>query len=190
VNPIRLLAGCFLTIATLRSTRPKPPAGRPAPLTSAIRALETESWLAWKSHDAAFFERFLADDHVEVHSYGIVGKSAVVEGVRSSACVVQNYAGPDHRDAGDGRRRPGHIPRRAEHGLWRREGSESGLGNVALCEARRQVGQRSVPAHARCTKLKVDVLAHHDRFARRAIRLALLNLVRAHSYDHSTSSTR
>jgi hypothetical protein len=27
-----------------------------------------------------------------VHSYGIVGKSAVVEGVRSSACVVQNYS--------------------------------------------------------------------------------------------------
>jgi hypothetical protein len=57
-----------------------------------IRELETKSWVAWKGHDAAFFEQFLSDDHVEVHAYGIVGKAAVVDGVRSPACVVQNYS--------------------------------------------------------------------------------------------------
>ena len=39
-----------------------------------------------------FFERFLSSDHVEVHGYGIVGKAAVVEGVRSPACTVKSYS--------------------------------------------------------------------------------------------------
>ena len=59
---------------------------------AAIRDLETRSWVAWKNHDAAFFEQFLADDHVEVHTNGIAGKAAVVAGVRSPACVVQDYS--------------------------------------------------------------------------------------------------
>ena len=58
----------------------------------AIRELETSSWVAWKGHDAAFFERFLSDDHVEIHGYGVAGKAAVVDGVRSPACVVQSYS--------------------------------------------------------------------------------------------------
>jgi len=57
-----------------------------------IRQLESESWVAWKTHDAAFFEQFLADDHVEVHGYGITNKSAVVAGVRSPSCVVHTYS--------------------------------------------------------------------------------------------------
>ena len=56
-----------------------------------IRELEAKSWVAWKGHDSAFFEQFLSDDHVEVHAHGITGKAAVVEGVRSPACVVQAY---------------------------------------------------------------------------------------------------
>ena len=57
-----------------------------------IRELEAQSWVAWKGHDPAFFEAFLSEDHVEVHAYGIVGKSAVVDGVRSAGCVVQSYS--------------------------------------------------------------------------------------------------
>ena len=57
-----------------------------------IRQLEFRSWVAWKSHDAAFFEQFLADDHVEVHGHGITNKSAVVAGVRSPTCVVRTYS--------------------------------------------------------------------------------------------------
>ena len=59
---------------------------------STIRELETNSWVAWKNHDATFFERLLSEDHVEVHSTGIVGKAAVVDGVRASGCVVQTYS--------------------------------------------------------------------------------------------------
>ena len=56
-----------------------------------IRELESKSWIAWKNHDAVFFEQFLSDDHVEIHGYGIAGKAAVVESVRSPVCVVQSY---------------------------------------------------------------------------------------------------
>ena len=56
-----------------------------------VRELESKSWIAWKNHDAIFFEQFLSDDHVEIHGYGIVGKAAVVESVRSPVCVVQSY---------------------------------------------------------------------------------------------------
>jgi hypothetical protein len=62
----------------------------PGPLSESdetlIRELESKSWVAWKNHDAAFFEQFLSDDHVEVH--GLTGKSAVVAGVCSPSCVV------------------------------------------------------------------------------------------------------
>jgi hypothetical protein len=68
-----------------------PPRISPSDETS-IRELETMSWVAWKGHDASFFQRFLSDDHVEVHSYGIVDKAAVVDGVRSPACVVESYS--------------------------------------------------------------------------------------------------
>lgn len=59
---------------------------------AAVGALEAQSWVAWQSHDAAFFEQFLSDDHVEIHGYGVVGKAAVVEGVRSPYCKVQSYS--------------------------------------------------------------------------------------------------
>ena len=59
---------------------------------AAIRGLEAHSWEAWKGHDATFFERFLSDDHVEIHAHGIVGKAAVVAGVRSPACNVRSYS--------------------------------------------------------------------------------------------------
>ena len=58
----------------------------------AIRDLEARSWIAWKTHDATFFEQFLSDDHVEIHNDGIAGMASVVAGVRSPACVVQTYS--------------------------------------------------------------------------------------------------
>ncbi len=57
-----------------------------------VRDLEARSWVAWQNHDAAFFERFLSDDHVEIHGYGVAGKAAVVEGVRGPYCEVQSYS--------------------------------------------------------------------------------------------------
>jgi hypothetical protein len=64
----------------------------PGPEEASVRALEAASWRAWQDHDAAFFEQFLSADHVEVHAQGIVGKAAVVAGVRSPACVVRTYS--------------------------------------------------------------------------------------------------
>lgn len=94
MSPMQLLAGLTLAIASVSSVAAEsfqlailqPDDAR------VIRELEAESWIAWKGHDAAFFERFLSEDHVEVHGYGIVGKSATVDGVRSPACVVQSYS--------------------------------------------------------------------------------------------------
>ena len=88
-----LLVGIVLAIASAASVA-ESPGGVTLPPSDErlIRELEAESWIAWKSHDAAFFEGFLSEDHVEVHAYGIVGKSAIVEGVRRSTCVVQSYS--------------------------------------------------------------------------------------------------
>lgn len=67
-------------------------AAAPSAEETAVRDLEARSWVAWQNHDAAFFEQFLSEDHVEIHGYGVVGKAAVVEGVRSPFCKVQSYA--------------------------------------------------------------------------------------------------
>lgn len=61
------------------------------PLEVELIALERQSWVAWKDHDAAFFDRFLSDDHVELQGAGPMGKAPVVEGV-ASGCVVKSYA--------------------------------------------------------------------------------------------------
>ncbi len=92
------LARLLSTVVLAMAASPPFAAETPAPTTlsssdeTLIRELETKSWVAWKNHDAGFFEHFLSDDHVEIHTYGIVGKAAVVDGVRSPACVVQAYS--------------------------------------------------------------------------------------------------
>lgn len=94
MSPIPPAAALVLTIAaaSLGAAQTSSPAV-PSPSDEAsIRELETKSWVAWKSHDAAFFEQFLSEDHVEVHPHGIVGKAAVVDAVRSPACIVQSYS--------------------------------------------------------------------------------------------------
>jgi hypothetical protein len=92
MRPLLLSAMAFTAWATsiAAAETPTPPALSFADEMS-IRELETNSWVAWKGHDAVFFEQFLSEDHVEVHAHGITGKAAVVDGVRSPACVVQTY---------------------------------------------------------------------------------------------------
>ena len=80
------VAALSIVVTTLAS------AAEPSAEEAAVRALEARSWVAWQSHDAAFFEQFLSDDHVEIHGYGVAGKAAVVEGVRSPLCKVQSYS--------------------------------------------------------------------------------------------------
>jgi hypothetical protein len=93
MNTIRLAFLSLVLAATLSDAADSPDAGRLSAADDAlIRELESKSWVAWKTRDAAFFEQFLTDDHVEVHGYGITGKAAVVAGVRSPSCVVQSYS--------------------------------------------------------------------------------------------------
>jgi hypothetical protein len=88
-----LLGAIFATVTTSAAAAGPSESVTPTSADEAlVRDLESKSWIAWKNKDARFFEWFLADDHVEVHGYGIVGKSTVVEGIRSSACVVQSYS--------------------------------------------------------------------------------------------------
>src|SRR5665811_1232739 len=88
-----LIATLLAVVTTLTAAAERPKSVAPSPADEAlVRDLESTSWVAWKNHDAIFFEHFLSDDHVEIHGYGIVGKAAVVEGVRSPACVVQSYS--------------------------------------------------------------------------------------------------
>ena len=54
--------------------------------------LETQSWVAWKSHDGAFFQRFLSEDHIEMSPGGPGGKAPVVAGVAGGGCTVASYA--------------------------------------------------------------------------------------------------
>jgi hypothetical protein len=61
-------------------------------LADTLIQLERQSWVAWKGHDATFFNAFLSDDHVEVGFGGIIGKAAVVASVASPACLVVQYA--------------------------------------------------------------------------------------------------
>jgi hypothetical protein len=66
------------------------PAVSPPPVDELVR-LEAQSWVAWKAQDAAFFEDFLAEDHVELGPNGPFGKQGVVSFIRGHACQVASY---------------------------------------------------------------------------------------------------
>ena len=54
--------------------------------------LEKQSWQAWKDHDAAFFQNFLDNEHLEILSNGRANKEEVVRIVGSKVCTVQDYS--------------------------------------------------------------------------------------------------
>ncbi|HUL97648.1 MAG TPA: nuclear transport factor 2 family protein [Usitatibacter sp.] len=62
------------------------------PLEAELIALEKQSWVAWKDHDSAFYQRYLSDDHIEIQPHGVSGKDRVVAGVASPACKVDDYS--------------------------------------------------------------------------------------------------
>jgi hypothetical protein len=55
-------------------------------------SLERDSWKAWREQDAAFFESFLAEDHVELGPNGPVDKHGVTDVIGNHACKVESYA--------------------------------------------------------------------------------------------------
>ncbi|HEY0437631.1 MAG TPA: nuclear transport factor 2 family protein [Phenylobacterium sp.] len=70
--------------------RAAPSASGNSGLEAELIAMEKQSWVAWQGHDAAFFDRFLSDDHVEMQGFGPTGKAPVVAGVKSG-CTVTSY---------------------------------------------------------------------------------------------------
>jgi len=82
------VAAC-VTFADVKAT-PSGDAG--TDVSQTLIGLEKQSWVAWKSHDGAFFASFLSDDHVEVGARGITDKKNVVAGVASPVCTVEDYA--------------------------------------------------------------------------------------------------
>ena len=77
----------ILALAVVAAAAPALAAG----LDDKLIALEKQSWVAWQGHDAAFFQRFLSDDHVEIQPGGPAGKAAVVAGVKAG-CQVASYS--------------------------------------------------------------------------------------------------
>ena len=54
--------------------------------------LEKQSWAAWQKMDAAFWDRFLSDDHIEISGHaGVTGKKNVLAGIQSKLCHVVSY---------------------------------------------------------------------------------------------------
>lgn len=61
-------------------------------LEAELTSLEKASWAAWQRMDAAFWEDFLSDDHIELNAFiGPVGKKAVIGGIASKQCQVKSY---------------------------------------------------------------------------------------------------
>jgi len=88
-----VLGSAVLFASFVRGSGP-PPSPSPAgdDVAPILVDLERQSWEAWKNRDGAFFEKFLTDDHLDVHSSGPLDKKAVVAAVSSPVCVVKSYS--------------------------------------------------------------------------------------------------
>ncbi len=62
-----------------------------AALKAKLIDMETKAWVAWKARDGKYYDRFLSEDHMDIHSGGPVGKKDVVDFVGSPVCVVASY---------------------------------------------------------------------------------------------------
>ena len=90
-------ATAAVLLAFLQAACSSAPPSDDGSLESRIMELERESWMAWKAQDSAFFEGFLAEDHIELTGRGPAGKRDVVGFIRSGACKVDHYAISDFR---------------------------------------------------------------------------------------------
>jgi hypothetical protein len=94
---VSLLRSCILLPAIAIAGCTAAPRTEDATLESTILGLERDSWKAWHAQDAAFFETFLAEDHVEVSVAGPADKGTVLRFISSGSCRVANYAISDFR---------------------------------------------------------------------------------------------
>lgn len=59
----------------------------------ALPALEKSLWEGWKNHDAAPFEKHLAQGALNTNADGLgVGKANVIANIKSTDCVVASYS--------------------------------------------------------------------------------------------------
>jgi hypothetical protein len=57
-----------------------------------LPGLEKSLWEAWKNHDPAPFEKYLAENSVNISNSGVdVGKTKQVEAIKTSDCKVASY---------------------------------------------------------------------------------------------------
>jgi hypothetical protein len=89
--PMKKLFVVAVILLALASNRALSQAPNPA-LEKELITLEKQSWEAWKNRDGDFFNKFLSDDHVEIHPGGVAGKAAVLATVRTPNCVVNTYS--------------------------------------------------------------------------------------------------
>jgi len=89
-------AAAVLALLVLAACAAAPPVDDAA-LERTIVDLERGSWKAWKAQDSAFFDTFLAVDHVELMRGGPAGKRDVIGFIGSGACKVESYAISDFR---------------------------------------------------------------------------------------------
>lgn len=81
---------CLCALAL--SAAAAPALAAPDSLEAELIKLETDSWVAWKAHDGAYFRRFLSADHVEVQPGGPTAGAEPIAGfVGSGACTVASY---------------------------------------------------------------------------------------------------
>ena len=94
-----LAAALVLALASLSfaqeatpSPTPKPKAPRvtKAQLQQQLVELESSMWNAWKSKDAAVFEKNLSADSILVDGNGVSGKSMVAQGI--ATCNVKSFS--------------------------------------------------------------------------------------------------
>jgi hypothetical protein len=97
LRPLCVLAMAMSSSSVAIGQEPpiSPRPGGDTALEVTLVGLERQSWEAWQKRDGKFFDGFLSDDHVDVHSGGPSGKKAVVAGVSSPACVVRSYSVSD-----------------------------------------------------------------------------------------------
>ena len=88
---MRILAAAAVAISFIAINACAASQAQPQSPQQIIEGLERQSWVAWQQHDGAFYQRFLSDDHVEVHRTGPANKAQIVPFVASGACTVASY---------------------------------------------------------------------------------------------------
>ncbi|HKK07728.1 MAG TPA: nuclear transport factor 2 family protein [Gemmatimonadota bacterium] len=91
---VRILALAALGCAA--ALRAPAPVAAQQDLTATLSGIEKTLWQAWKDHDPAPFQKYLADDALNVSQTGIeVGKAGYVASLADNGCDVKGFSFSD-----------------------------------------------------------------------------------------------